>query len=646
MENLIAKAEAFGFFFSQAYINHLNSLPTLPTFEALKKELLDTDIRRDPQPQRNLFPSQCINANFHSKVFLKENSSSKKSEDDIILPGPIVLQVTSLANITLPPKRKLEESFPRMLSIGLTDGYTKLTGIELGKISNLKANFAPGFKVLYSGGEITRGKVILNDSNCKVLGGHVSYLAEAHQANLTAQKYRSLFKGVTSTSKKGSSSASTVLCVTSPPKFQFELLEATKSDQNKPNLNKNARDFKPSSSSAPVQSGKKGSVNAPVPPKNQNQNKQPPARNPPVDSRQNQNQRGSNSKAPPAPQNKLSRDTSSQKMDKKSNSTPSLHIPPSNKGKKEQNIDINASSSHPHTKATPNNRDNKNKRELNQKADIFIPSSSQAAPQTRENKNKRGNDEPSSTNPSRPVPSGPKGNRDQAKNQNHKSSEASPPLIVPPNPPSSNKNKSKNERGNQSVLPPVPPPMVPSSSSHSVHSAPPSVPSAPKNETKKTKGNKEPRDTNIVESNETKGKKNDKKERVNQGGNNSSDAPSSQPHPQSENKNQKKNNRNNNNAAPPSAPSSASTSAPTSGPAPKKGNQKESPANADNEAKPSSNKKNSRNNANKDENPSPADGNKPNNRPPNTNERRQKKIPFQAKPPSEIPLIVSQNKDK
>lgn len=182
--------------------NHKKSLQ-IPkeTFTSIKKKLLEIDLRQHMKP---FFP-------------LEINSST----DGIELKGPVVLQIVSIGNITQPLRRRDENTQPRLLAIQLSDGTTKVTGIEIEALSDINANTPPGGKILYLGGIIRFGKLLLTPNNFKYIGGVVDHLLEAYQANKIAQKLRSIgiqnFRGIEG-----------------PPQFEIKLLTTKASGGSKP----------------------------------------------------------------------------------------------------------------------------------------------------------------------------------------------------------------------------------------------------------------------------------------------------------------------------------------------------------------------------------------------------------------------------
>ena len=105
------------------------------------------------------------------------NDFSNKS--DASLSDPVVLQIVSVGNISQPLKRRNDDSFNninnRLLSIQVTDGHTKATALELEIIPNIKPSTPPGSKLLYQGGQVIKGKILLNQNNCLFLDGKVMY---------------------------------------------------------------------------------------------------------------------------------------------------------------------------------------------------------------------------------------------------------------------------------------------------------------------------------------------------------------------------------------------------------------------------------------------------------------------------------------
>jgi len=150
----------------------IKKVPVKETFITVKKRLLEMDLRQHMKPY---FP-------------LEINSSI----DLLELPGPVILQIISVGNITQPLRRRDENTQPRMLSIQVSDGTTKVTGIEIEHLPDINANTPPGGKILFSGGTVRFGKLLFTPQNFKYIGGVVDHLLEAYQANKIVQKLRSI----------------------------------------------------------------------------------------------------------------------------------------------------------------------------------------------------------------------------------------------------------------------------------------------------------------------------------------------------------------------------------------------------------------------------------------------------------------------
>eukprot|EP01039_Chlorochromonas_danica_P007606 gene7606-8406_t len=177
MASLFEQAKAFGFHLSEEYIQSESARiesdgVSYRDFASLQKALLLSDLRKLLTP---FFPASLAAAQASEMVV-----------------GKAVLQIVSIVNIALPSKRKFEESSGRLLAVTLTDGHSKVVGIEMEHLSDLHANTPPGGKVLYSGGPAVRGRLLLTRANLRYLGGEVSFLLDAHQANITALRFRAM----------------------------------------------------------------------------------------------------------------------------------------------------------------------------------------------------------------------------------------------------------------------------------------------------------------------------------------------------------------------------------------------------------------------------------------------------------------------
>lgn len=199
LRNLYSEILKFGFLLKDEYINEFldhnnenNEHNNEKTFVSIKKRLLEIDIRNISKP---FFP-------------LEINSSM----DGIELKGPVVLQIVKVENITQPLRRRDENTQPRLLAIQVSDGTTKVTGIEIEQLSDINASTPPGGKILFMGGIIRFGKLLFTPNNVKYLGGVVNHLLEAYQANKIAQKLRSI--GINQKSRG----------IEGPPQFEIKLI--------------------------------------------------------------------------------------------------------------------------------------------------------------------------------------------------------------------------------------------------------------------------------------------------------------------------------------------------------------------------------------------------------------------------------------
>ncbi|GFR53170.1 hypothetical protein Agub_g15893, partial [Astrephomene gubernaculifera] len=95
--------------------------------------------------------------------------------------GPVVLQISSVADISRPSLRESSAGGgnDRLLCVRLTDGKVTCKAIEYQRVELLSEELAPGTKVLLTNATVKNGIVLLNPKCIKVLGGRVEHLAAA-----------------------------------------------------------------------------------------------------------------------------------------------------------------------------------------------------------------------------------------------------------------------------------------------------------------------------------------------------------------------------------------------------------------------------------------------------------------------------------
>ena len=143
-----------GWRLSSDYIERILPEKNFPSSKACMEELLSLDLRRKP-------PNNII------EPFFPDNINTADCE----LQGPVVLQISSVANVAQPLRRQLEDIRPRMLLIKLSDGVLKASAVEIESVTGIKANCPPGTKVKLTGKILVRkGKILLNSSNFQYLG--------------------------------------------------------------------------------------------------------------------------------------------------------------------------------------------------------------------------------------------------------------------------------------------------------------------------------------------------------------------------------------------------------------------------------------------------------------------------------------------
>lgn len=113
------------------------------------------------------------------------------SKRDNSIPGPIVLQVQKIRNISAPKSNEESKTAPRFLQLELTDGQTTIHALELEDISTLDMNIPPGTKIYFRSERLNlmQGFLILRSSELQVLGGRVEAMVEKWELARTMLKY-------------------------------------------------------------------------------------------------------------------------------------------------------------------------------------------------------------------------------------------------------------------------------------------------------------------------------------------------------------------------------------------------------------------------------------------------------------------------
>ncbi|KAJ6294298.1 hypothetical protein OIU76_022392 [Salix suchowensis] len=100
------------------------------------------------------------------------------------LPGPFVLQVDEIVNISSPLKGRYQDAnvgVKRCLKLSMTDGVQRVYGMEYRPIKDLKVLAPAGFKVAICNVHIRHGLLMLVPEALEVLGGVVEELEAARQ---------------------------------------------------------------------------------------------------------------------------------------------------------------------------------------------------------------------------------------------------------------------------------------------------------------------------------------------------------------------------------------------------------------------------------------------------------------------------------
>ena len=200
MEVALKELKLAGFSLKETALTDNKELPKTLDHSTLFRWLLGQDIRRFSALLHPFFPPDLHNIT---------NSLLSTSL-------PVALQIVTISNIGQPGKRRDEDVSPRLMAITLSDGHSKAVGIEYEHLLDISiASCPPGSKVLYRGGTIRNGKLLLTPTNISYLGGEVAHLLEAWKADKNAKRMRSLgLRGGSSDGKKSEDY---------PPQFDVKL---------------------------------------------------------------------------------------------------------------------------------------------------------------------------------------------------------------------------------------------------------------------------------------------------------------------------------------------------------------------------------------------------------------------------------------
>ncbi|CAN0906010.1 RecQ-mediated genome instability protein 1 [Linum grandiflorum] len=124
--------------------------------------------------------------NYCGKGVLPPNVGSMHLVD---LPGPFVLQVDEIVNMSVPLKGRYQDAYcglKRCLKLSMTDGVQRVFAIEYKPIDSLKVLAPAGFKVAISNVHVRRGLLMLVPEVIEILGGAAEEL-EAARTRLVAE---------------------------------------------------------------------------------------------------------------------------------------------------------------------------------------------------------------------------------------------------------------------------------------------------------------------------------------------------------------------------------------------------------------------------------------------------------------------------
>ncbi|CAF4063895.1 unnamed protein product, partial [Rotaria magnacalcarata] len=136
------------------------------SFEFLKKQLLDSDIRYTGE--------KCL------PEITKLDQTTK----------PYIIQLHKTRNVTAPKDNEGSSNRPHLYRLTITDGHVFQNAIVLPSLRNFNFDTPPGVKILLKQKtKVLNGFYILNDQTCEVLGGTVTELVHKWKLNKLMGKH-------------------------------------------------------------------------------------------------------------------------------------------------------------------------------------------------------------------------------------------------------------------------------------------------------------------------------------------------------------------------------------------------------------------------------------------------------------------------
>lgn len=132
------------------------SISKIQDANQLKKQLLDADLREYAVP------------------LLSDRINKQLGE----FKGPLVVQVVKQRNVSYPKYNEITHT-DGLIKIQLSDGFSSIQALMFEPIPKLNAETPPGTKVCLAGKiPIENGMLLINETNCQVLGGNVEKMIE------------------------------------------------------------------------------------------------------------------------------------------------------------------------------------------------------------------------------------------------------------------------------------------------------------------------------------------------------------------------------------------------------------------------------------------------------------------------------------
>ncbi|KYR01768.1 hypothetical protein DLAC_01780 [Tieghemostelium lacteum] len=163
-----------------------NTYPTIYSLAALSSQSAKDNLQEEVYKQLLISDLSVSVCECIPKVIEGRDILDHTVKGQIQLKGCYLVQIISIVNISEDQEFRYQDdnSHSRTLRLLLSDGYKQIVAIEHRFMSFLNHNIAPGSKALIRDVNIRRGIILLDESNMRILGGHITELVNLKSSQI------------------------------------------------------------------------------------------------------------------------------------------------------------------------------------------------------------------------------------------------------------------------------------------------------------------------------------------------------------------------------------------------------------------------------------------------------------------------------